>query len=49
MLQIRKNNKIIKLEKISRENFPETSQILGIPKGIFRNSREFFGNFSFTG
>ena len=44
MLEIRKNVKIIKLEKISRENFPGISwipKIFGISE-ISRNSREIF-------
>ena len=47
MLKIRKNVEIIKLEKVSYENFPVISRIPGIQKifgiaEIFRNSREIF-------
>ena len=51
MLKIRKNVKIIKLEKISCENFQGVSRIPGIPKifGIPGIPEKFFENFRFPG
>ena len=50
MLKIKKNDKIIKIGKITRENFPEISRISGIPRivgipEISRDSRVMFWKF----